>query len=93
MIDEAGSIERDRVEQPTISNEEAAVVASAAVISADAVMDEEEKVSSYSMEEGGARGPEDKTACLTSMTRTSMDGKFHVLSSYIMISYGAAHHE
>lgn len=65
MIDEAGSIERDRVEQPTISNEEAAVV------SAAAVMDEEEKVSSYSMEEGGARGPEDKTACLTSMT--SMD--------------------
>jgi hypothetical protein len=66
MIDEAGSIERDRVEQPTISNEEAAVVASAAVISADAVMDEEEKV----------WGPEDKTACLTSMT--SMDGKFQL---------------
>jgi hypothetical protein len=75
MIDEAGSTESgmeisdtpdgDTVEQPTISNEDAAVVASAAVVSAAAIMDKEEKAS-YSME------PEDKTTCLASMT--SMGG-------------------
>jgi hypothetical protein len=72
MIDEAGSIENgveiseqtvpgaETVEQPVNSNEDAAIVASAAVM-------DDEKVS-YRMDEGGVRVPEDEAGRLAETT-------------------------